>query len=242
MHPDEKHRNKDGSIYLCAPVNALVEGIYQENITMKEVKEHGDFGIGTFDDLDGEMVMLDSVVYQIKSDGKVTVVGDDAMTPFACVTFYEPLTYDEIDGELDYGAFQDLLNRLLPSPNIFYAMRIDGRFAHVRTRCVPRQENYRPLVEAAKEQPTFDYYDVEGTLAGFYTPTFMASLNVPGFHLHFMASDFRIGGHLLECRTVQARLGVQFINRLELSLPKTIDYWTMDFTRNVAGDLDKAEK
>jgi len=86
----EQSKNKqtavpESSIYLCAPVNALVEGIPEENITFAEIKKHGDFGLGTFNDLDGEMVMLDGNVYQITAEGKVVAIGDDALTPFACV-------------------------------------------------------------------------------------------------------------------------------------------------------------
>ena len=119
----------EGRIYLCAPVNALVEGIYEENIPFTEVKKHGDFGLGTFNDLDGEMVMLDGRIYQIASDGRVSVIDEKALTPFACVTFYQPQSYDAIDYELPYEAFQDWLDSLMPSPNLFYALRIDGLFA-----------------------------------------------------------------------------------------------------------------
>jgi hypothetical protein len=47
--------------------------------------EHGDFGLGTFDRLDGEMVVLDGVVYQVAADGSVHVANDSARTPFAGV-------------------------------------------------------------------------------------------------------------------------------------------------------------
>jgi len=88
------------SIYLCSPANAPVEGIYEEKIPFKEIKKHDDFGIGTFDKLDGEMIMLDSVIYQITGEGTVNVVDDSDPTPFSCVTFYDPLTHDEPSREL----------------------------------------------------------------------------------------------------------------------------------------------
>ena len=96
---------KENSIYLCAPVNALVEGIYEQKIPFSEIKKHGDFGLGTFDKLDGEMVMLDGEIYQITADGRAARVDDRAMTPFVCVTFYNPLSHDEIDQEMTYDAF-----------------------------------------------------------------------------------------------------------------------------------------
>jgi len=230
------------TIYLSTPVNALVEGIYEENVSFAEIKLHGDFGLGTFNDLDGEMVMLNGTTYQINSDGRVNVIGDEALSPFACVTFFKPVSHDDIEGNMDYHAFVEMLYSLLPSPNLFYAIMVEGSFAHVKTRSVPRQESYRPIIEVTKNQPTFNFNKIEGTIVGFFTPSFMASLNVPGFHLHFLSSDLKHGGHLLECRPLKGRIDVQLIDKLELSLPITLDYLTQDFTRNTEQDLNKAEK
>lgn len=242
MVKKEKIGLKDSSLYLCAPVNALVEGIYEQKIPFTEVKKYGDFGLGTFDNLDGEMVMLEGKVYQITADGRARRVEDQALTPFACVTFYKPISHDQIESELAYDAFLKSIHALLPSPNIFYAIRIDGLFAYIKARSVPKQENYRPLVEVAKDQPIFRFSDVEGTLAGFFTPAFMGSLNVPGLHLHFLSADLRYGGHLLECRPKKVCVGVQIINKLELKLPISLDYLTWDFSRDTSQDLNKAEK
>jgi len=107
------------SLYLCAPVNALVEGIYEQKVPLREIKLHGDFGLGTFDNLDGEMIMLDGIVYQVNSEGRVAVINDDCRTPFACVTFYRPISHEDVAQEMDYPAFLDLVQRLLPSPNLF---------------------------------------------------------------------------------------------------------------------------
>ncbi len=230
------------SIYLCAPVNALVEGLYEEKIPFTEIKRHGDFGLGTFDDLDGEMVMLDGQIFQINSAGRVLRVPDNALTPFACVTFYKPFSFDSLRQEMAYPQFLDWLNTLLPSPNLFYALRIDGTFTYIKTRSVPKQDNYRPLVEVAKEQPTFEFHNITGTLAGFFTPTYMSSLSVPGMHLHFLSEDFQHGGHLLECCPRNIRVGVQALDHLELALPLSLDYLTHEFHRDIAEDLNKAEK
>src|SRR5260221_7631361 len=103
----EKHTANHSSIYLCAPVNALIEGIYEENIPLTELKKHGDFGLGTFDKLDGEMVMLDGITYQITGDGRVDAVDDSHSTPFACVTFYQTHSTDELTSELTYPKFTE---------------------------------------------------------------------------------------------------------------------------------------
>ncbi len=232
----------ESSLYLCAPVNALVEGIYEEKIPLGEILKHGDFGLGTLDHLDGEMVMLDGTIYQITSDGRVQKVHEDAFTPFSCVTFYRPISYDQLDLASSYEQFVDWVMGLLPSANLCYAIRIEGRFRSVVLRSVPKQESYRPLVEVAKEQTVFNYSNISGTLAGFYTPAFLGSLNVPGLHLHFLSEDLRHGGHLLSCETGRVRAGVQILSRVELGLPLSLDYLTCDFSRDTGQDLNKAEK
>jgi acetolactate decarboxylase len=234
-------RRPDNSVYLSAPVGALVEGFYQQDTSIAELKTHGDFGLGTFNNLDGELVMLDGIVYQMRADGLVYPVEDAVKSPFACVTFFHAVTYDDIPEPLDAAGFNALLERLLPSRNMLYAIRVTGEFSHVRARSVPRQQNYRPLVEVAREQPVFDYRDISGTLVGFYTPAFMEKLNVPGYHMHFLSADGTRGGHLLECATRTVRCELQNIARLEVALPVTLDYLTADLSRDTSRDLEEAE-
>lgn len=230
------------TLYLSAPVNALVEGIYRQNTTLGELKEHGDFGLGTFNDLDGELVLLGGSAYQVTGSGQVNRPGDDVLTPFACVTFFRELTFEDVsEGFASFQALMGLLEDVFPSPNMMYALRIDGDFEFVRTRSVPKQEHYRPLVEVAREQPVFEMTNLSGTLAGFYTPAFMASLAVPGVHLHFLSEDRRSGGHLLQCRAARARVGIQILRSLRMDLPVTMDYLTADFQRSSVDDLRQAE-
>jgi acetolactate decarboxylase len=224
LHQFLHHRPKYNSVYLSAPVDALMKGCYEQDTTIKELKQHGNFGLGTFNHLDGEMMMLDGAVYQLKEDGFAHPVNDIVETPFACVTFFSPTTVEEINRELDYVGFKNLLDQMMPSENVFSAIRIDGEFSFIRVWSVPRQETSRPIAEVKPKM--FEYQDVRGTLAGFYTPRFIKSLLNPGFHLHFLTDDRRHGGHLDHCRLSRLAIGVQTIPRLELSLPITIDYLT----------------
>ncbi|MBF0281634.1 MAG: acetolactate decarboxylase [Zetaproteobacteria bacterium] len=229
------------SLYVSAPVNALVEGIYEENTQISEILEHGDFGLGTFNQLDGEMVVLDGKVFQLKSDGQAYAVEPTVHTPFACVTFFTPNSEELIEQELDFKQLTELLERMIPSLNMIYAIRIEGHFSYVKTRSVPRQESYRPLVEVAREQPEFEFEQIEGVMAGYWTPSFMESLTVPGYHLHFLTADHQHGGHLLACKTRSIRIGIQQLSRLEVGLPMTLDYLTAEFTRDLNQDLQEAE-
>ncbi len=236
------NHEKRNAVYLSAPINALVEGFYVENTTVAEIRRRGDFGLGTFNYLDGEMVILDGEVFQIRSDGRVYSVGDGEGTPFACVTFFRADTFDDIEVTETYKDLNVFLDRLIPSENMLYAIRIDGTFHHVKTRVAPKSENYVPLVEATKNQPLFDFYGVEGCLAGFYTPRFLESLHAPGYHIHFLTADRKRGGHVIGCQIKKARIGIQHVPELELGLPVTLDFLTADLARDISQDLDKAEK
>jgi acetolactate decarboxylase len=224
LHQFLHHDPKANAVYLSAPVDALMKGCYEENTTIGELKKHGNFGLGTFNDLDGEMLMLDGMVYQLKEDGFTHRVNDSVETPFSCVTFFSPTTVEHIDQELDYAAFKNLLDRLMPSENVFSALRIEGEFSTLRVWSVPKQETQRPISEV--RPAIFEYQDVKGTLAGFYTPRFIKSLLNPGYHLHFLSADRQHGGHLDQCRLKRLSIGLQIIPRLELNLPFTIDYLT----------------
>ena len=234
--------SEPNSVYISTPLNALVEGLYQENMTIGDLKKHGDFGLGTFNELDGEMVMLNGVVYQLKSDGKVYEVKDDVKTPFACVTFFMPHTKEVINEKMDYSRFNKFISSIIPSPNIFYAILLYGKFEHIKTRSVPKQRNYVPLINAAEHQKIFEYKNITGVINGFYTPPFMESIHVAGYHLHFIDDQRTCGGHLLECTIKEVNLSLQFIQKMELGLPITMDYLTTDLTRNTKDDVERIEK
>lgn len=235
---DEKNHN---AVYLSAPVNAIVEGIYREKTTIAEIRDKGDFGLGTFNRLNGEMVILDGEVFQMKADGKAYPVSDDEQTPFACVTYFKADTLDEYPDYSGDDLFS-LIARSIPSDNMLYAVRVDGTFRYVKTRSVPPQENYRPLVEVAREQPEFEYDDIAGTMVGFFTPDFLKGISVPGIHLHFLSADHSCGGHLLACKPASVSIGIQHVPQLVMGLPMTFDFLTTSFERNSAKDLEEAEK
>jgi hypothetical protein len=73
------------TLFQVSTSGALVQGIYERAVSSTFLLNYGDFGIGTFDNLDGEMVVLDGVIYQVRSDGIVNKIVDDTGTPFAVV-------------------------------------------------------------------------------------------------------------------------------------------------------------
>lgn len=229
-------------VFISAPLSALVEGIYRADTTIGLLREKGDLGIGTFNDLDGEMVLLDGRVYCLRPQGDAEVIPDDVRTPFALATRFEGDTVDSFEQPIAEAAFEHTILDLIPSPNLMYAIRIDGRFSHVRARSVPKQSNYLPLVEIARLQTVFEFKDVEGTIVGFYTPSFLSGVHLAGLHLHFITADRKRGGHLLGAAPDGVTVALQHAPSIELGLPMTLDFLTMAQTRDVEADLDKVER
>lgn len=229
-------------LYMSSPINALLEGFYRDDITIRTLKEKGDFGIGTFNNLDGELVAFGGQYFQLDLDGNAHRVPDDMKTPFSTVCPFHPMLSDEIANPCSYEEFTAQLKNMLPSDNMFYAIHMEGRFRTVKTRSVPRTENYHPLSEATDHQKLRHFQDVEGHLIGFYTPSFVPSVNVPGYHFHFIDKTFSAGGHLLTCEPERLDIRLQLFFSMELTLPKTLDYLTASFTRDAKKDLEKAEK
>jgi acetolactate decarboxylase len=186
-----------------------------------ELKRYGDFGIGTFDALDGEMICLDGAFYQIKADGIAYPVSDSLTTPFAVVTPFEADKTVPVQDIRDYEALQRAVDGLIPDKTIFYAIKVEGHFTYIKTRSVPRQkEPYPPLVEAVKNQTVFEFSDVKGTIVGFWCPDSAKGVNVPGYHLHFITQDRKAGGHLLACQLRQGTIAVDYTSQFHMVLPQ----------------------
>ena len=219
-------------LFQTSTINALSVGVYDGEITYGELKKHGDVGIGTFNNLDGEMIELDGNFYQIKADGIVYPVDDSMRTPFAVVTFFEPDKTLLLDESMDYQQLEQYLNNSLPTKNIFYAIKIEGVFEYIKTRSVPKQNKpYHPLSEVVKNQSTFEFYDVKGTIVGFWCPEYVEGINLPGYHFHFITQDRRAGGHLLECQLQNAIIGIDYTSRFYMALPESSEFFKVDNTK-----------
>lgn len=212
-------------IYQTAPIDALMAGVYDGVVTLSDLTLHGDIGVGTFNALDGEMICVDGAFYRVPDDGRVAPASGTNRTPFAVMTFYEP---DLPLADIGAGSLVELvetLDRALATPNAFYVVRLDGAFAYVKVRSVPRQTRpYRPLAEAAKAQSVFELTDVAGTLVGFRSPPYARGINVPGWHFHFLSADHTAGGHVLDLRASALRGALDPSDALSLSLPRDADF------------------
>jgi acetolactate decarboxylase len=230
------------TLFQVSTSGALVQGIYERAVSSTFLLNYGDFGVGTFDNLDGEMVVLDGVIYQVRSDGTVKKIVDDTGTPFAIVLKFAA---DQDQTIARASSFEDLratCDRYRDSDNLFYAFRIDGHFDRIHTRAMKATLKGLPLAKAAAIQPEFDFKDIRGTLVGIWAPQFASALNVVGYHFHFLSEDRTKGGHLLECSGTNLRVRVEKLNDFHLSLPESEEFLRADLTKDASKDLAYAEQ
>lgn len=236
-------QSPDDGLTQVSTIDAILNGLYDGVITWGELKEYGDFGIGTFDALDGEMIALDGRCYQVKVDGVAYPVSDTVSIPFAAVTFFDADRELPVQEGMNYTQIQAYLGDSIREKNIFYAVKIDGTFDYVKTRSVPGQERpYPPLVEVTAHQSIFEFNDARGTIVGFYSPPYVGGLNVPGYHLHFITDDKTAGGHVLEFTVKDVDLAVDYTSDVQIILPNTEEFNNLDLAVNKEEELEKAEK
>jgi len=239
------------SRYLAVPVHtlfqvsisgALVAGVYDREVSVEAILEHGDFGLGTFANLDGEMVVLDGRIYQVQGTGRVSEARPDAGAPFAVVTRFSPQTDVETEPVASFKDLEARCDTHRNSGNIFYAVRLDGHFRRVRTRAVNPPQPGTRLVDAAKAQSEFNFSDVDGTLVGLWSPGFSSAFSIAGYHFHFLSADRQHGGHLLDVEAGSLRLQVEALTEFHLALPESEVFLKADLSKNTAEELAYAEQ
>jgi acetolactate decarboxylase len=186
-------------IYQTSTMSALRAAVYDGAVSYAEIARHGDFGVGTFNCLDGEMVAVDGQFFHLHADGTATVADPTELTPFAVVTYFRGDAGRQVDEAMSRQELEATVDELVSGQDHFYPIRVDGRFRRITTRTAARQRApYRPLDQATADQSVSRFTDIEGTLVGFRTPDYAQGLTGAGYHFHFIDDARRSGGHAFD--------------------------------------------
>lgn len=222
-------------VFQTGLMGALLDGIYDGDCTVEHLLTRGDFGVGTFNALDGEMIILDGVCYRLSSDGTVAPASGREKTPFAVATEFVAHASVELTTPHTRQQIAHVLDELTPSDNYLYAFRVRAEFEFVRTRTVARQSKpYRRLVEVTKGEPVQNFVAtahnvaLTGDVVGFLTPVYQQGIGIAGDHAHFISSSRDQGGHVLDYLVVMGVLEVCIGTDLHLELPRTSEFEQAD--------------
>lgn len=233
------------TIYQVALLQSLTQGYYDGIIKVSELKEHGDIGIGTFEGVNGEMIVLDGTVYQALGDGTVQVAADDETVPFSNVTFFDKDGSVELSDINDVNALKEKLNAMVEEngKNLFYFVKMSGTFEKMNVRSEIKQEKpYKTLDKALEtDQREFNYDNITGTVVALYCPDYMNGLNTPGWHFHFISDDKTKGGHLLDLQFAKATAEYDATPEFDMCLTDNGDFQQMELAKDVSDAIKRVE-
>jgi acetolactate decarboxylase len=235
--------NDDYAVYQTSTMAALLSGLYDGDVTIQQLLSHGDFGLGTFNHLDGEMVVLDGLCYHLRNDGSVQIASPTDKTPFAAVMHFRSSQSFDVTLPTSLADLTKRIDHVTGGENLPVAVRIDGTFEPLKTRTVGEQQKpYPPLTEAAAHEAINTLDTTQGTVAGFRTPQFEGAVSVAGYHLHYVDDRRAHGGHVLDLAVTTGRVSITPIAELRLVLPDTPEYRQADINlANLAQQEQQAE-
>jgi len=210
---------------------AFVNKIFDGELKVSELKQKGDIALGSYDRLDGELIMLDGVPYRATQDGKVTVAKDDAKIVYANATFFDEEQSFKIDKIGNYKDLRTKINEKLPSKNLFYAFKIHGDFKKMKCGGLHKQE--KPFKEGLDvlipNRPIFERENFSGTMIGFFCPDYIGDINVKAYHLHFVSDDRQFAGHVMEFEAENLEVSIDYMNKYQFDVPTTQEFLKGEF-------------
>lgn len=220
-----------GEIYQVSTMTALLDGVYDGVINHEQLAMHGNFGLGTFDHLDGEMVAFNGSYYHLR-DGRAFPMTDKDTTPFCTVTYFQPQIRKHLDKPTDKADFEKILRSLVPSENLFYAISIEGKFKKVSTRTVSYQKENVPMRQAVGEQQSIEFENVSGRIVGFWTPAYAQGIAVAGYHFHFIDDSLQKGGHVFDYVTDSVNISIDQKSNMNLYTPDAKSFLEANLSRD----------
>jgi len=213
-----KETQKKPVVYQIGSFESLAAGRFDGSQPIRKLLEHGDFGVGTFNGLDGEMVVLDGKIYRANGFGDANVPPLDTKTPFAFVVPFQANILLRLTKPLSTSALQATIDKAVNDPGKILAIRVDGEFSDLTLRSYRRQlKPYHPFAKLKDAQSLFLHSSNAGTFVGFRMPKSVGSSNVPGYHFHFLNRKRTRAGHVLAYRAESGTIEIMFLNGFEMS-------------------------
>jgi acetolactate decarboxylase len=225
--PAEQTLSKsDDTFYHYSIWWAFVNKVFDGTLTAKELKTKGDIGLGSYNALDGELVMLDNVPYKVTEDGVVSVAKDDELIVYANAVHFTPEQSFTVDSTVHHQGLRDAINSQLKSKNVFYAFKIHGEFSAIKLGGLHKQQKpYDTGLDVLiPNRPVFEGENVTGTIVGFFCPEYIGNIGVANYHFHFISDDKKLGGHVMELTGKNLKVEVDPIHKYTFELPQTPDF------------------
>ena len=224
-------------------LSAFLQGLYEGDYSFAKIKRKGNTGLGTVNNLQGEMIALDGKFYVMDENGQAAIIQDTECTPFALVTNFKPNIQFDVKKINHIIDLTELIRLHLTSKNLFYMLRIDGDFKEVdlrSERCLFKTlSNLDKLLPAIQNK--FSLFNTEGSLVASICPSFMDKVTIADFHYHFIDKQRNKGGHVFDLQIDRATVNIQILDSIQIQMFNTEAFNRMNLDIDVAEALNKFE-
>ncbi len=234
-------------MYQVSTLQALALGYSKSVITVGELLQHGNIGLGTFEDVNGEMIVLDGHCYKANEHGDVTEAENSTGVPFSSVTLFVGGRKSELGENKNIEELKTVLTQKIEENfglNSMHIVRIDGSFHKVSARSESGYKAHHVSLKDAlsKTQKDFFFENINGTLVCVYYPDYMDGINAAGWHLHFISDDRRFGGHVFDIDMISGTAEECKINAIEIQLPREPGFDTYSLKQASQSEIKSVEQ
>lgn len=232
------------TIYSFSSISALVKGDYYPNFNCKEILSKGNFGLGTFEGLNGELILIKNNVYQLVDNTNITLCEGDEKIPFACVCDFDYRNFDVKFSNINKKELEEKLLSLIDSKNFVQAFYGKAKFKKIFSRTVRKQEKpYKEMAEIINSQSELEIENIDAELVAFYTPSIFSKIGVEGFHWHYLSTDKKYGGHVFDMEIDEIELVINSFSNFAYFSPNSQEFKTMNLDDDsIKESIEKVEK
>ena len=207
------------TLYQYNTLAALMAGLYEGNMTIDELLQHGDFGVGTLDGIDGELIVLDGKAYQAKGDKTLLAVPGNATVPYAAVLPHQADIRFSQTTAINEEELKAAIEQHFAGENLFYSVKVTGKFSKMHVRMAPGAKPGERFVDVSRNQPEYTEENISGTIVGLWTPAIFHGVSVAGFHWHFINDSKDFGGHILDFEMESGQIELGQVDQLNQAFP-----------------------
>ena len=238
---------EQNTLYQVSTLQALSMGYTRPVVTVRELLEHGNIGLGTFEGVNGEMILIDGHCYRADEEGKVVEMPSKTGVPFASVTFLQDERRTVLPESGTAETLKQMLDKIIEEwfgLNSMHMIRIDGFFIEIQARSENAYfSQHISLKDILSEtQKSFVFSNIPGTLVCVYYPDYMAGINAAGWHFHFISEDRTLGGHVFDLHMLSGAAVVDKIQRLAIQLPTEPSFDTYSLTEASQQEIKQVEQ
>ncbi len=200
LPPSSATAADDSTVYQVGTFDYLVQPDFTGLQQVDKVTKNTTLGLGTFANLDGELVMVGGVAYRIPTTGIPERLTGKEITPFIQAINFKPTKSSPIPPGTQCSQLIPAINELVGTDQGIIAVRVRGTFTQLEARSVPKQAQPWPtLATVISRQTQFTLDGNKAVLVGFRQGSDFLGVGQPGLHLHGLTSTKNAGGHILSC-------------------------------------------